>query len=139
MDTVVPFRERINGMTIKRHGYAVGDCLVVSWASTFERDKFKIFNSISGRPIIPNKFSSQDDAKEVARFLDECYKQYWEIAEIYPDLDIIAIARWSVKHGIRIHLALSSLQGADTIGLDDIRKQFASVEREAKEIERRFG
>lgn len=135
---VVPFREVINGITIRRYGFQVGEWLAVSWASNADREKYRIFSVITGKPVIPNKFPDKETALEVADLLANTYKKYWEINEIYPDLDIIGVARWDFPNGVQWHLALSALKDKDTINVTDITEQFKLAEPEAKRVTRNY-
>ena len=142
MDTypeIIPFRERVNGgSTISRRGYQIGKSLAVSHASTTNQSAYRIYNVWSGKPTLPNRFLNLADALEVARNLDTVYGEYWEISQVYPDMDIIAVARWSVNLGVQLHLALSSLEYRDTISVADIRSAFVEAAQPAKEMITRY-
>ena len=98
----VDFKKNIAGQKVKGRGVPIGSHLIVSYAFGSE-STFQIYRAHDGKLFINTIFTSFDDCKEIAKWFDEAYKDYMVIWKDYPDADIIALAKWAVKNGIRIY------------------------------------
>jgi hypothetical protein len=135
---VVPFRQKINGITIRRKGYQIGDCLVVSFTLPDDDRTWSIFNSLTMNKVIPNQFTTFEDAKLVAELLRDIFGEYWLINEVWAELDIVRCACWSVKGGVQTHLALASLENQDIITISDVKQAWANNQDKAQELTRKY-
>jgi hypothetical protein len=99
--TLITFTKNIAGTKVKGRGIPIGNNLIVSYAFGSE-DKYQIFQSHNGKLFISTTFTSLDDCKEMAKWLNETYQDFFCLWETYPDADIISLSKWSVRNGIKI-------------------------------------
>lgn len=136
---VVPFRQKINGVTLRRKGYQIGDVLVVSTTDN-SSDLWSIFNVLTLTTVIPNQFVNFSDALKVAELMRDIFGELWLINVEWPELDILRCGQWTVEngHGIQLFLALSSLAKQDIITLSDVQQAWVKFKDEAQEQMRRY-
>lgn len=127
----VEYVEFVNkvGANKRQRGIRISDDLVVAYASPYSDDKnrFRIFSIVSGRPVVNLDFYDRKDAEKFAKILDKVYKDYWFLLSEYPKMSIPQVCMWSVPDGIRTHVALSSLEDRDTITLTDLNRAYEAA------------
>jgi hypothetical protein len=131
---ITPFRETVNRIQMRRKGYQISDHLLVASETDTSLDYFCIYNVWNGKRVVPNRFPSIQQAIKVAELLNSVFGDYWEISEVWPEHDIIQLAQWSVKNGVRLRLALSSLKDRDTITLQDVQLAWNAYEKQAEDL-----
>jgi hypothetical protein len=89
----------------KRSGARIGDYLAISGFD----NKWLIFSTLGGRPVINACISSLQDAEKIAKFINKSFGDYLGIYELWPNADVIGIARLSVPNGELIYNALCGL------------------------------
>lgn len=140
---LIRFRDRQGVVENKRPGILIGEDLVVGLASFYDTDHLKIFNLWTGKPIIPNRFSNQDDAVKLAAWLNTFYSPFWKIVlnKDWAELDVIRVCQWSIDPpilGIQISLALSDLENQDTITYSQFETAWVAAESRALEYARSY-
>lgn len=90
-------------------GIPIGEYLVVSY-SIGDDKKYQIYRLHDGKLFIPTIFTSLDDCQSVARWMNETYQDYFPLWEEYPNMDIPAVTRWSIKNGIQLFTLLQELK-----------------------------
>lgn len=135
---IAPFRENVNRVSMRRNGYQISEHLLVAPDVDNSLEHFCIYNVWNGKRVIPNRFHSIQHAFKVAELLHSVFGDYWEISEVWPEHDILQLAQWSVKDGVRLQLALSSLKDRDTINLQDVQIAWNTYEKPAEELMRHY-
>jgi hypothetical protein len=107
--TLIPFKKTIGAQKVNGKGIAIGEWLVVSYAIG-SNDTYQIFKLHDGKLFMPVVFSDLEDAKKIAQWMDETYRQYFPIWLSYPDADIISLAKWSVRNGIPIYQLVNEMK-----------------------------
>lgn len=102
---LIHFLDRSLGQRIRRRGLRIGSHLAVAG----EKGHRRIFRIRQGLPLVETVFTELDAAMELAEWLDDKYKDYWEIWESYPDLNVFSLLKWTVEDGIKIYEALQRL------------------------------
>lgn len=136
---IVPFRQKINGVTIRRKGYQIGDSLLVALYNDDDQNPtFCIYNAWTLTKVIPNRFIDFGECVRVAELLRDVYKDYWCINEVWPELDVFRAAQWSVDGGVQLYLALSGLSDRDTIRLSEVQAAWHANKDKAADLVRRY-
>ena len=105
---IVPFVDNSTNTKLKKKAFRIGQYLLVSYVGTKE-NTFQIFKAINGKPLFSAVFINKHDAIEFAEFIDKAYQDYLLLLEDYPDANIFALAKWSVKNGIKIYEIIKEL------------------------------
>lgn len=90
----------------KKAGAKVGKYLAVSGYDT----KWKIYQTYGGIPILDVWITSLADAVKIAQVIDKEYNQYLGVWEVYPDWEVLGIARFSVPNGEAIYDVIHELE-----------------------------
>jgi len=106
---IIDFKKTIGTKKIAGRGILVGEYFVVSY-SLSNKEKYQIYKLHNGKLFISTEFSNLDDTVEFAQWINDTYKDFLCIWSSYPDADIIALSKWSVKNGIRIFELLNEIQ-----------------------------
>lgn len=116
---------------LSRRGWKVGNYLVVSYITSFNKGGYRIFRRHDGKPFLDVTFQTDSDAIQFATWMDDGYRDFFPIWESYPDADIIALARWSIKNGVNICEMVKMLNTVKhKIGLKDV----ASIYHRTKDV-----
>lgn len=83
-------------------GVLIGQYLVVSYAGSDPKSGYAIYNT-RGRRLFPVTYTTEIVAVQQAEFINKIYDPFFPIWMEYPDADIFAWARWSVRDGHRIY------------------------------------
>ena len=136
---IIQFNNQVGGVKVRQKGIRISDDLAVAYSSPYSsEDRYRVFSIISGRPVVPLEFSSMDDAKEFAVWMDKTYKEFWPLLQEYPRIDIPQVCMWSIPDGIRIKVALDKLisspdvsltpsSNKDTITMNDLRRAYQAA------------
>jgi hypothetical protein len=98
----IEFVDRSSNVCKRKRAYKIGEHLAVSYVGISEHS-YQVFSISSGKPILNAQFPNIDDAIKFAEWIDEVYRDYLPILETYPDADIFALVKWSVRNGLRIY------------------------------------
>ena len=103
-----------NGLKQKRVGIRIGEYLVVCYTS--KQDKtYRIFNTITGRPLIKTRFIKLEDAVALARKISDTVGEYFYMNIDYPQLDMVEVSRWSTNGGVELSNLVTRLKDHDKI------------------------
>lgn len=99
-----------NFVTEKRRGYRINKWLVV--ACTLEEEKlyWKIYRLDIGKILTNIVFSCEDDALRFGYWIDEHYKEMFDIWEVMPELDLLAVTRYTIPNGVEVYNKIDELQ-----------------------------
>jgi hypothetical protein len=89
----------------KRSGAKCGKYLAISGYD----NQWRIFNIYGGLPILDAFIISLSDAIKIAKYISERYNEFLAVWEVWPDWDLIGIARLSVPEGEAIYNTLNEL------------------------------
>jgi len=122
MEIQVTFKDKTTNMRTTRRGIKIGQHLAVvpGW---------QIYRIKKGIPIIPTRFATIEDALKVAKWIDHVYKKYFILWEL-GDINIFALAKWSVPNGLVIHETLERLP--DQATAKDVSRIYSTSKRHAK-------
>lgn len=90
----------------KKAGARVGKYLACSGYN----DRWRIFQTYGGLPVLDTWIDNLGDAVKIANIIDKEYAEFLGVWEVYPDWDLIGIARLSVPHGEAIYNAIHKLE-----------------------------
>ena len=85
---------------------------------------FRIFQVYGGLPIADVLMVTVEDAVQIAKRIAESYKEYLMVWEVYPDWDVIGIARLSIPDGEAVYNTLMKLSN-QRITLEDYVKKLS--------------
>jgi len=97
-------------------------------------DRYRIYNTISGEPILRGLFVDQDTALKMAEWIEKELWDYFDIWLTYPQADIISWCKYTTKNGIILYEIIEDLKPLETITMNDV----AIAYRRAKEMEKRW-
>jgi hypothetical protein len=104
----VEYIDNSTNRKLKKKAFRIGEHLLVSYVGTKDKT-YQIFKAINGKPLFPAIFAEVKDAVEFAEFIDETYQDYLLLLENYPDADVFALSKWSVRNGIKIYETINEL------------------------------
>jgi hypothetical protein len=107
--TLINFKKNIAGQKQQARGIPCGEHLVVSYAIGSE-NTYQVFKTHDGKLFVPVTFTVLEDALEMGKWWEDTYDPFFCIYETYPDADIISLAKWSVKNGVRIYELVNELK-----------------------------
>lgn len=96
-----------NYVTEKRRGYRINKWLVASF--TFG-EGWKIYRLDTGKVLTNIVFSCDDDCIKFGLWIDEHYKEMFDIWEVWPELDLLAVTRYTIQNGIEVYKKIDELQ-----------------------------
>ena len=103
---IIEFTKRTaNNRGKKGRGIRVGEWLAVSYSEDFlsrKNDIYQIYRLDTGRPYNKMRFSDVDSAVAIAEMLSFFYEKFFPIWTEYPNADIPALSRWTVRNGLEI-------------------------------------
>jgi len=130
---IVAFQDITSNQRIKRQGLKIGQYLIVAGA---EKQR-KIYRLKQGVPLIDVLFTELEDAVRVAEWLDSLFGDYWQIWDVYPELDVFSLLKWTVSDGIKIYEAMKRLP--KQVVISDVAKAIHEAEHYVSEWTRGIG
>lgn len=128
----IPITDRSYGTVERKPGRKVSDRLAVSYSHMkYDNATFKIFSIAGQRHILDIRFHDADEACIAAELIEDAYDHikepeinYFDIWESDPELEVLAIARYTIPNGIQIYENLSALEDREPniVSLDDIKR-----------------
>jgi len=100
---IITFIDKTTNCSQRKEGVRVGEYLAVT------RDAF-IYKVRTGRKLVSYQFQSHDKALELANFLEERYRKFLPLWDIWDDADIFRLARHSVRDGNRVARIMKNLE-----------------------------
>lgn len=91
----IKFNDNRTNLSDKKAGAKIGRYLVV----TCINKQWRIFQIWGGLPITDIVISEFEDAVKIAQAIEDIYKEYLGIWEVWIDVDVLEIARLSVDYG----------------------------------------
>lgn len=92
----------------------------------------RIYNALSGEPLIRAKFESVDLALEYAEWIESTLWDFFEIWNVYPEADIISWCKYSVKNGALLFEMTEYLKKLKFITENDIKQAYIEAEKRGK-------
>ena len=102
----VQFYDCRSNLKDKKSGAKIGKYMV---ASGYD-NRWRLFQIYGGLPVVDVWITSLGDTVRIANVIEETYKEYLSIWEIWTDVDVVAIARLSVDGGEKLYNALCKLE-----------------------------
>lgn len=128
---LIDFGSKITNKRVEMRGYAFAKSYLA--VSGSDQD-YRIYNTISGEPLLRGRFLKRSTALKLAGILEEKYQDWFEIWDSYPQADIISWCKYSVDGGAEIFETMQILDKLNTITDQDI----SSAWKQAKEIAKRW-
>lgn len=103
-----------NGLKQKRVGIKIGEYLTVCYTSRHDKT-YRIFNTITGKPVIRTKFVHLEDAVELAQKISDTVGEYFYMNIDYPQLDMVEVSRWSTDGGVELCDMVNKVKSQDRL------------------------
>jgi len=136
---LIKFKCPVGIIKINKEGYLIGQYLAVA-PSIDDKVKYQIFSlhngkrdSVYGKLLVSASFVCLDDAIEIAKWLDETYRDFFPIWDVYPEADVFAISKWTVRNGIQIYEFLDILKGRQSVNKTVLSGAYINAEERVKE------
>lgn len=113
---IITFRDKTTNCSQKREGIGVGEYLAVT------QDAF-IYKIKTGRKLFSSRFKDREEAVDFAELLDQRYKKYFPLWELWEDVDVFRLARHSVRNGNLVLLVINRLENGES--LEDIKNELS--------------
>ena len=111
------FRSKQTNQTVQMCGYSFArNYLAVSGSG----HSYRIYNTLSGEPIIRGRFLELKEALKFAQILETMYLDWFEIWEAYPKADLISWCKYSVDDGAKMFELVTLLDKLETISHQDV-------------------
>ena len=110
---IITFTDKTTNCSQRREGIGIGEYLAVT------RDAF-IYKISTGRKLFTAQFKDYDEAVDFAELLDQKYRKYFPLWELWEDVDIFRLARHSVRNGNLVLLVIDRLENGESLeGIKD--------------------
>lgn len=110
----IEFKDASNGLVHKRVGIKCGDYLVVSYTSEYDKT-FRIFNVLTGKPVIKTRFVNREEAVSLANKISDTVGEFFYMNKDYPMLDMISVSKWSTKGGLELDDLVEKIRVFDVL------------------------
>lgn len=97
-------------------------------------DQWRIYNTLSGEPILRGRFVTQELAIKLATWLEEELWDYFEIWDAYPQANLPSWCKRETEFSARLFETIDGLSKLDVITADDLKSAY----NKAKELEERW-
>ena len=102
---IVDFSDQTSNIKTKKRGLRIGNYLAVAGTE----NKRVIYRVKQGVPLIDVYFTDLSDAIDIAEWIEDLFGDFFPIWENYPELDVFALAKWSVANGLLFYEAIQRL------------------------------
>lgn len=99
-----------NFVTEKRKGYRINKWLVAAYTIEDGKPYWRIYRLDTGKILTNIVFSCDDDCVRFGYWLDEHYKEMFDIWEVMPELDLLAVTRYTIPDGVEVYKKIDELQ-----------------------------
>ena len=133
----IAITDRSYGTVERKPARKVSDRLAVSYSHMkYDHVTFKIFSIVGQRHILDVRFSDVDEACIAAELIEDAYDHikepeinYFDIWESDPELEVLAIARYTIPNGIEIYKNFKALEDREPniVSLDDIKRALGEI------------
>jgi len=96
----------------KSLGWLIGDCLVVMRGP---KNSWELWNKY-GTTIFRN-IETQEDAFELALWINDIYSSYFTLWKEYPELDLFSMTMWTVQEGLKTYETIEKMRTLPKISL----------------------
>jgi hypothetical protein len=111
------FKSKLTNQTVQMCGYAFArNYLAVSGSD----HNYRIYNTLSGEPIIRGRFLELKEVLKFAQILETMYQNWFDIWEAYPKADLISWCKYSVDDGAKMFEMVEILDELETISHNDV-------------------
>lgn len=93
----------------------------------------RIYNTISGRPIIRGKFANMKSALKVAKWIEKLLWNYFDIWSSYPEANLVSWCKYTVEGGATLFETVEMLDKMNIISDTDIQDAYQKAKELAKE------
>ena len=128
---LIDFGAKITNKRIEMRGYSFARNYLAVAGSDKE---YRIYNTISGEPIIRCRFLQRSTAFKLAKILEKRYLDWFEIWDSYPLANIFSLCKYTVDDGATIFEMLELLDKMETVSDQELYDKY----QEAKEIGRKW-
>ena len=97
-------------------------------------DQYRIYNTISGEPILRGRFTSRELALKLATWIEKELWDFFEIWDAYPTANIISWCKFTAEFGARLFETIEGLSKLEIITDNDLTNAY----NQAKEMEKRW-
>lgn len=113
---IVSFSAKLTNKSISMRGISLAQGYLAI------ADNYRIYNTISGEPLLRCKFVSFDDCYIFAQRIEKMYWDYFDIWKAYPKADIISWCKYSVNDGAVLFETCQILDNLEIVTNQDIVK-----------------
>ena len=111
------FRSKQTNQAIQMCGYSLArNYLAVSGSD----HSYRIYNTLSGEPLIRGRFLELNEALKFAKMLENMYLDYFEYWDSYPQADLISLFKYTVDDGAKMFELVCLLDKLETISHQDV-------------------
>ena len=104
----ITFVDKTTNCSERREGIGVGEYLAVT------KDAF-IYKIRTGRKLIDVRFKDYQEASDFAELLDQRYKKYFPLWELWEDVNVFKLARHSVRNGNTVLTIIGRLENGESL------------------------
>lgn len=100
----------------KKPAAVVTEHLAVSRSNEkLDTNTFKVYCVSNNQALLKCRTTTFDAAKALAEWIEAIYGDYLSIYDVYPDWDVLSIARWSMPGGCENYAEMAELEGIITL------------------------
>ena len=92
----------------------------------------RIYNTISGKPIIRGKFENMKSALKVAGWIEKLLWDYFDIWSAYPEANLLSWCKYTVDGGALLFEMCEMLDKMNIITEADIKSAYQQAQELAK-------
>jgi hypothetical protein len=116
---IISFNTRITNKAVSVRGLGLAHgFLAISGAD----NSYRIYNTQSGEPLLRCRFLDFKEALQFARWIEQVYKDFFEIWMAYPEADLISWCKYSVADGARLFETIQLLNALEIVDNQEIAR-----------------
>ena len=109
----IVFSEKTTNRSLTKHGYKVGEHLVVSYVNPHQRlksEQWRVYRFTDGLAAIDTSFRTAEDAIRFAEWLDNIYGEWFILWTEYPHAELFRWTYLTVENGEKYWKYLEELK-----------------------------
>jgi len=126
---LISFKDNRSNFAKKQTGERVGNHLLVG---VIDRGRYYAIFGLNGKLFVDCSFESYDACLSVALLIDELFDPYMPILEVYPQADVISLAKWSVERGLQVYEFTKLLDEQWGLAEDRVEELWLEAQQRAK-------
>ena len=115
---IISFRRRLTNKSEEM------SCISLAQGYMAIGDTYRIYNTISGEPLIRGRFETLELALRLAKVIEKMLWDFFDIWKAYPQANLISWCKYTVKDGARLFEMVEILDKLNIITEKDLQDAY---------------